>query len=337
VPRASLNKVGPGQTTRRAFTLIELLVVIAIIGILAAMVLPALSKAKEQGYRAVCINNAKQLQLAWQLYAGDNGDRLVLNYPDWGQDGFNPDLASFTWPALSGKSHATFGSPWVAGGLDYQDPGINHDNTNTAVLVDPELSAFSSYIRSLPTYKCPDDHSRVRDSNKRTYPRPRSYTLNIGIGSPGWIMGANTPLSVSKLSQIGVSLNSGPPPNYPAPEQAQKAWLSTLVPPAQQFCFMDEHADCIGPAPAVINDFKWAIYDLPANYHDNAGTFSFADGHVELHRWTSPGLLTPVTGVSRASTATSLYPYDVSVTGTADGAWLMSHTFYGNEGSGWGN
>jgi prepilin-type N-terminal cleavage/methylation domain-containing protein len=106
----------------RAFTLIELLVVIAIIAILAALLLPVLSRSKIAAQGAQCTSNHRQLVLAWTLYCHDNGDQM---------------------PVLEN---------WVAG--DMNDP---FDATNVSLLVDPHLSAFARYVTTPGIYKCPGD------------------------------------------------------------------------------------------------------------------------------------------------------------------------------------
>ena len=136
---------------RFGFTLIELLVVIAIIAILAAMLLPALSRAKLRAHGVYCMNNTRTLTLGWIMYADDNGDRLCVN------------------------SRGGGAPSWVVGFLDFSG---NTVNTNLSNLTDGLLGP---YIKNVACYKCPADRSTVTIGGD-TYPRVRSVSMNNWLG-----------------------------------------------------------------------------------------------------------------------------------------------------------
>jgi prepilin-type N-terminal cleavage/methylation domain-containing protein/prepilin-type processing-associated H-X9-DG protein len=158
--------VPPSRQGVDGFTLIELLVVIAIIAILAAMILPALSRAKQKTQGVYCLNNTKQMALAWNMYAGDSNDKLVCNL-----DG-----------NMAGKALAS--PSWVAGWLDFT---TNPDNTNVQMLVNHDAYPYGAYlgpyVKNPAAYKCPADKSVVRIGGQ-SLSRVRSISMNCFVGNP---------------------------------------------------------------------------------------------------------------------------------------------------------
>jgi prepilin-type N-terminal cleavage/methylation domain-containing protein len=139
-----------------AFTMVELLVVIAVIGVLAGLLLPAISAVKGQGRQIRCLNNQRQLWLTWSLYADDYGDVLAPN------------------------GHGVPGNPrlWVSADDHFYLPPF----TNTQYLVDPQYAAFGGHLAAASVYKCPEDRSTLMREHVTPHPQIRSYSMNAYMG-----------------------------------------------------------------------------------------------------------------------------------------------------------
>ncbi len=244
---SGLARLLPKRISKRAFTLIELLVVIAIIAILAALLLPALAKAKSKAYTTTCLNNYRQLQICWYMYAGDNGDFIVNNHT-MGNAGCGPNA----WITSGNKL-----------GVGTWTGNARVDATNWSIV----YGVLYPYNSNFKIYHCPADKSTV--SGQPGTLRFRSVSMSVGMN---WTDNNESNPTNGSFIRLATIAN-------PSPSQA-----SVFLDEAANS--IDNNALGIySGAPNDPTGGTIGYWNLPASRHDNGCILTFADGHAEYWKW----------------------------------------------------
>ncbi len=279
-----MNKDLSGARTRHGFTLIELLVVIAIIAILAALLLPALAKAKSEAKRISCVNNQRQLALVTHIYSVDNADAFPAN------GGYDPRIDPTNRLWVQGYFYDT------------------SSQTNASYILDSTYSLYADYIKAAATYVCAGENSDINGAsvygNPGFYPRLRSYQMNAYLGWSGqWDPRIET---------------QSPYNSYPV---FKKISQTKSAPGGSLILFMDINDKSVCWPYFGISMVADTMFSFPSSVHNNGGIVSYVDGSVSRHRWLDSRTINATT--AQPASYAVYHQHKEVQTGNPDIKWLQ--------------
>jgi len=246
----------------RGFTLTELAAVAGVLAVLALLVLPALAKGNGASRESLCLNNHRQLARACILYTQDFENRLPNNYTISGTDAAISSGAFDNWANNVMSWGATVGLEDIS-------------NTNVEWAAKGPLSPYLQ--TNISVFKCPSD---IYLSPAQRF---KGWTARLRSVSMNGLFGRSDNLASSTTGRAWFD-----------PSYRQFLKTSDVLNPSMTWLTIDEHADSINEGFFIVSATATQWGDLPAAYHNGACTFSFADGHCEMHKWLSSTSRYPV-------------------------------------------
>ena len=275
---------------REAFTLTELLATVAACGILLLLLVPAWADPRAGTKSFQCLNNMRQLAVAWTLYSSDNHDQLAFNMDSRN----NPQSPVYLYN----------GDPaWVTGVIDWTSQSYN---TNTIEIISDKYSLLGSYLgRSTSVFACPATATFLSPAQRAAgFPqRCRSVSMNAAVGGG------------PKYAVFDFGWNQS------SWYVAKKSTDFHSPAPGNVWVFMDEHPDCIDDGLMYTANYPVSeLIELPGCQHEGACGITFADSHVDMQQWTGPVVL-----AHRQVTFTTAQQIPCSIT-DPDMFYLAQHT-----------
>lgn len=248
--KAQARKTSPSSRPAAGFTLLELITAVAIVAVLAGLLSAALNQAKGRAHQITCLNNLRQFQMAWTLYAEDNEDFLAHNFSE-------PSLDE----ARFGRRNAP--GSWVTGNPkeDLETGGPDQSIANL------RKGTLYSYLKTPTVYRCPSGAGAGGQTRGM-----RSYSMSTYMNGDALPTESRVKVSLAEVqsqpaSEVFVFIE----------EHVESPWIgSFLVAPAGRAALS---------ASAATSRFA----SVPGPWHNGGSDLSFADGHVEFWRWSSLG------------------------------------------------